>query len=609
MNKIVSWSIVAVIVILLLGALLVPTINNYTSPESDVENVTVNATAHYSNEHAYGDSAPIPYMYSTTQATTIQITTDSITANGTAIHPASYSRCYLVSAAAYIFENYADGARTNFQISCEAGYLTIAASGDNAQTSATLTYTGTQLTITFGSNTYTYSCPEIWLASDTATDFCLMDSAATTYTHLTSSDVILCAQLLTTGWTAIRNGTLTFNGSELSEWSYKLHSFTNVGNQMVSSTGGYDIYKGTESYQLTFNPIVHATIDVEYTYTNTQTKSWHVDDFKIVNDVKSVSGNLETVTISNIQFIHATGVGTGTITYNDDSTATVSITKGQLDVILALGQSNNAYYAVDEFKATTPSIATGYYFGTASRPLTGENTADVASGEFLSISNYPNSTLIGDKAPAFIKEYYAKTGIKPYYINGSYGGSSISTWQSGQSSFEDAKTIIAAAIAKIPDYFEVNYTGYTWIQGEADQAQTQEWYVEQFKTMNESILSDGLGVTVDHAFLSKLGSEWTTVNAAQATIVDEVPTASIGSTIAPSFTTENGLMSSDGVHYSQAGDDLVGKQLAASMADFYHPTPIDGSKGMNLLSAIPLILIAALIIGMVGDLVIRRSDD
>lgn len=352
-------------------------------------------------------------------------------------------------------------------------------------------------------------------------------------------------------------------------------------------------------------PVIQESADnlAEISY-NSFDDSWHYDDYKKSNGASAVSGPLEIVEISGTEYIHATGVGEASINRGGE-TEHVSISKAKLDVVMALGQSNNAYADVDPDSAPVPQLGTAYYYGTSSAPVTGQNYTDLGSAKMLPI-NVDGASAIGDKAPAFCKEYYEKTGHKVYYINGSWNGTSIVQWQPGQIRFNAASVVLESAKAEInPEYYDVSYTGYTWIQGETDNSVMDPLtYKTYFIHMNEAIMSGGLGEIFSFCAMCKIAPNFVNVSTAQLELGKEQGSVTLITPV-DSFTMANGMMGSDNLHYTQSGDNIVGKELGSVMAEEFHSPPHNGAA--KLLEVIPIVVIAALLVAVVAIIIRGRQ--
>lgn len=339
-------------------------------------------------------------------------------------------------------------------------------------------------------------------------------------------------------------------------------------------------------------PMVNDFYQTDEQYTD---DGWHYDDYKVIDDVESVSGVLETKTFSGVTYVHAKNVGSGTITYSDASTEDVTVSKANLDVIVALGQSNNAYVNYDSATAICPEIGTAYYYGTTSKLATGvdyETTLTIHP-----MVNTPGTSVIGDKAPAFCKEYYEHSYHKVYYIDGAWSGSSITQWQPDEGMYNAAATTIETAMSVIDtSLFNVETKGYTWIQGESDTDLTVSEYYDYFVTMHDSILDGGLGIELDHCFISKVKDTYANPSTAQIQLAKNLDTVTMSTKIADTFTVDNGLMGDDGVHYTQSGDNLIGTAFGESLSEYYYPTDSEIESQNLIFAAVPLMVLVALVV-------------
>lgn len=349
-------------------------------------------------------------------------------------------------------------------------------------------------------------------------------------------------------------------------------------------------------------PAIYDTVtDHDYYVDN----AWRYDDYKKAPNVSNASGALELITISETEYLHAKDVGAATITYENGSTEDVTVSKANLDIIVALGQSNNAYAEADPSAAICPEIGMAYYYGTATQPIVGSNS--YLDGDMYPMVTTPGTPVIGDKAPPFCAQYCAHTYHKVYYINGSWPGRSITTWQPGETSYVAAQTNIANAMAAVDlDKYNVSSKGYTWIQGEHDGNMPAMTYYDYFLTMHESILSGGLGIDLDHCFLSKVKNTYAGSANAQMLLAKNIDTITMSTEIADTFTIADGMLASDGIHYLQKADNLIGTALGKSAANFYYPPVIEDNEYTNLILVLPAIFVIAIV--LVAVRIVRGND-
>lgn len=347
---------------------------------------------------------------------------------------------------------------------------------------------------------------------------------------------------------------------------------------------------------------------------NESPKGWVYDDYKVAENVASVSGALEIVEIDGTDYLHASDVGTATITYSGGDTESITVSKAPLDLIFMYGQSNAAYRnAVPSEANPIPKLGTAYYYGLEDRsgPTAAENNTgmDLDDCDFWTMLDDDGVCRIGDKAPSFSATYYEITGHKVYWVCGAVGNKGMSQflpttgfmWTYG-------KDVLTNAIALVDlDKFDLNVSYYLWCQGEANASSSVSSYKTQYLTMHNAILNGGLGHTFLGGFISIVrDANGGNAAIAQRELCEEVSTIHLGADIANTFTVANGMMGSDDLHYSQKGNNAIGKTLGESVGD-YVVGPLTSTAGdaILILYAIPAIVICAVLIFVVRA---YRSD-
>lgn len=332
---------------------------------------------------------------------------------------------------------------------------------------------------------------------------------------------------------------------------------------------------------------------------------WYYDDYKAMDSVSSVSGALELVTVGDTEYVHANGVGTGTITYDDGDTDTVTVSKAVLDVFFLYGQSNAAGRNGDTSEVDKyPELGTTYYFGYADAygPSAALNSTgfDVSQCDMYSLYDSSGDPRVAGLLPDFSYEYQQITGHKVYLINGAIGNKSVLTfdppsgfmWTYGDS-------ILTAGLAEIDTtLYDYSCKYYMWIQGEADSGRDVDVYKAQFLEMHDAMLAgDMAGVEFEKCFISKVrAANGANSSVAQIELAEEYPeTIIMASTASDSFTIANGLMGSDDLHYSQLGNNIIAVAFADSIGAVVDPTAAQLNKYSELLSAIPLMIIIAMV--------------
>ena len=120
------------------------------------------------------------------------------------------------------------------------------------------------------------------------------------------------------------------------------------------------------------------------------------------------------------------------------------------------------------------------------------------------------------------------------------------------------------AISKIDtDNFNVSIKSYLWIQGESDANLSVSAYCGAFVKMNDALTDPNGDFKLKSAIFSQVRKA-SSENAAeaQAYLVTVWPNVYMGTEIAQTFTEANGLLRDDDLHYTQAGYNKIGVDLA-----------------------------------------------
>lgn len=334
-------------------------------------------------------------------------------------------------------------------------------------------------------------------------------------------------------------------------------------------------------------------------------EGWQYDDYELADStVSSASGALELVTLAGEQYLHAKGVGQGVITYSDSTTETVTVNKAILDFYCFNGQSNSTYRsAIEESNPDTaspyPSRSAGY--------LINMFQSDTEPMAIYDSDGDPN---IGGNFPSFMADYYEETGRKVLVISAGVGGRSILKFQPGNEMYERTLTAMNSAYDNFlsqTEYYEPGKKVMIWIQGEADNDNmTADTYCDYFMTFWNSIQSTAH--PFDYCMISLLASDYPVIKEADLKLIEDHSEMYLGSEVAQTFTIDNGLLVSDGIHYSQEGRNLLGASLAES-ADYLltHQKVRQSDAVLNLYKLVPLMFIIALLVGAAAAIYSRRD--
>lgn len=294
------------------------------------------------------------------------------------------------------------------------------------------------------------------------------------------------------------------------------------------------------------------------------------DDYIKDSDVESVTGCLEIVTIDGDQYVHANDVGPASITFNDGYSVDTYVKKATLHVFMFAGQSNAAYWAgVDpSVESPTPYLGSSYYYGTDSAQ-SNKNLGEVTYSFHAMTDPATGQSILGGIDAPFAATLYNDLGWKTYIINCAVGGSSIVSWLPDGDNYEYAAALFDDAWSSIDTaYFDPVIESYLWIQGESNATMSVSLYETDFLAMHEALI-DG-SFSAHGAFKSALISKVREQNAlnpsiAQLLLAKEYPTIFCGSELADTFSVANGLLLSDGLHYSQLGRNMLG----IALGDYY----------------------------------------
>lgn len=339
----------------------------------------------------------------------------------------------------------------------------------------------------------------------------------------------------------------------------------------------------------------------------TEGEGWTYDDYRVVDGATAAGGSLELVSVGGVEYVHAADVGPGTITYSDGRVEDVTVGKAVLDVYLMDGQSNAAYYVADPAQVDpVPKPGTGYYYGTATEPVHSFDFAEETNA-FWSMTADDGTARIGDKGPVFAAHYYELTHRKVCYITAAIGNTGIGAYPPEGAMWVHTQAVVDAAMAAIDtSKFDVHTRGYMFIQGEYNSTNTGEYYYElYFLRFHDAVISGQLGYDFDCCFLS-VPRQQNAIDphAVQIRLADEHDDIVLASTAADSFTVENGLMGPDNLHYSQLGDNIIGRDLAQATAERYGMADNELGLTRDVLQVLPLIFVAVLIVS-VGVAVMR----
>lgn len=291
------------------------------------------------------------------------------------------------------------------------------------------------------------------------------------------------------------------------------------------------------------------------------------DDYLPI-DATDATGAVELVELAGKTYLHASDIGAGSALINGDW-QNIDVRKASLDVFLLIGQSNAAYFRYSPSEATAPALGTAYYYGTAYQPIQYTESYNKSNYAIYSMTN-PNGTAhIGNIEAPFAAEYFKETGHKTLVINGARGGRPIETYLPGNYMYTWSQTVFSDAMALIDSsYYEVSVKSAIWLQGESDSNTPVQSYVSMFTSLFDALAHRGSvefneEYSIDSCMIVKTRAA-NSVNApkAQITLSKTLEGVYLAGTWPDKFSYESDTMDLDDLHYSQKGDNIIGKGLA-----------------------------------------------
>lgn len=244
----------------------------------------------------------------------------------------------------------------------------------------------------------------------------------------------------------------------------------------------------------------------------------------------------------------------------------------RIDLVMFMGQSNMAGRGDDLSLAPTVPTGHAYEFRAISDPTKLYNVVEpfgVNENKAGGITEVGMKT--GSMVSAFVNEYYKVTNVPIVGVSASKGGSSINQWQPGMAYLNDAITRFNDAESwLISNGYVIRHKYMVWCQGETDgdAGMTFAEYNTKFQAMVEAMQTEG----VEKCFVVRIGNRTGAISYAdmiltQTNIAKEYEDAVLVSTKFAGMVDE-GLMKADGLHYKQAGYNIVGEEAGVNTA-FY----------------------------------------
>lgn len=316
------------------------------------------------------------------------------------------------------------------------------------------------------------------------------------------------------------------------------------------------------------------------------------DDYIKADDAISAEGSLEIVEIAGRTYVHAADVGDGFYKLEDGREIHLTVEKAKLDIVVAMGQSNNRYTCWDISEISDiPALGSSYYWGTDFEPVTNPN---VQGGAMQKLRDPETGAVkLGDKVPVFCARWVEQTGHKIFYVITAVGGSSITSWIPGEQQYQRQIRILNQATAAIDgDLFEYDVRCCTWIQGEADSTMPLDDYLGYFGQMWEGLTSEAYPYDLKKMIMAtpRVG----TAVEADRILAEQHDDIVLATDIATTFTMDNGLLGPDGTHWTQKGDNLVAEAMSSAALDS------EGSQDPTIYILVALLTVVAVSSAVIG---------
>lgn len=286
----------------------------------------------------------------------------------------------------------------------------------------------------------------------------------------------------------------------------------------------------------------------------------------------------------------------------------------ELDVLIITGQSNAGYresvnYRVDPEVATDllPESSSLYYYGTPTSPATyeiiGSPTYDTTweSYSIQPMCKDGKYVIGGLEAPIGIG-IHNRTNNDVLVLNVAVSSATISWLDPDGVWGTFAYGLITHALDLVDDrYDSINKLGWTCLQGESNSSTDIDVYKTDFMKMANFFADLGFKNGYIVPPMDSLGGNSII---AQYELAETHNYLKIVTTVQNTFTTENGLLWGDKIHYTERGRIIIGEKIVDAIN---YPISFDYSSIRTILNVLPIFVTISLIIGIGYELRIRRS--
>lgn len=282
----------------------------------------------------------------------------------------------------------------------------------------------------------------------------------------------------------------------------------------------------------------------------------------------------------------------------------------RLQVLVIAGQSNAAYRNADvelvneEIPLADTEV---FYYGTAEKPIIyGTTDTAIYDSTFESYGLHSmisgDSWTIGGYEPSLAYSISKKTDCDVLIINTGIANASLQFLQPTNTGGVYVNEVLTRALALVDDKYTVDKIGYVWVQGESDANNSVNTYVQRFGVINDWYHDQGFDTCY---MVQTRPSDSGNATEAQSLIAASDSSVKLVSTAPSTFTVANGLMSNDDLHYTQAGRLVIAEDINSKMV---LKSYIADHGTAQLIEAIPALVIAGIILGVVGIMAYRRLE-
>lgn len=293
---------------------------------------------------------------------------------------------------------------------------------------------------------------------------------------------------------------------------------------------------------------------------------------------------------------------------------TITNDDNELDVLIITGQSNAGYresknYRVDPEVATELLSESGslYYYGTSTSPATyeiiGSPTYD-STWESYSIQPMCKDgkyVIGGLEAPIGIG-IHNRTNNDVLVLNVAVSSATISWLDPDGVWGTFAYGLITHALDLVEDrYDSINKLGWACLQGESNSSTDVDVYKTDFMSMANFFADLGFKNGYIVPPMDSLGGNSII---AQYELAETYDYLKIVTSVQNTFTTENGLLYGDKIHYTERGRIIIGEKIVDAID---YPNSFDYSSIRVILNILPILATILLIVGIGYEFKVKRS--